>query len=134
MDEVNSRPTWLKVFNWVALLLFVLTIVSFIIFLNMEFGGIGVLIVSIPLAGIALLLLSFNPLYSLRKHKMTVTANIILWILLIFFGIVFIISSLGLMHFSPFERWDIAGWFAWPFQLIIVVFLIVFIAFLNKHN
>ncbi len=99
-----------------------------------EFGYIVILIISFPALGIGMLLLTFNLVYYLKKNNKESIGNFILWILLIFFGAVFIISSLGLINVSPFERWDIAGWFAWPFQLIIVIMLIVLIVVLNRDK
>ncbi|MEI6849927.1 MAG: hypothetical protein WCK29_02730, partial [archaeon] len=47
--------------------------------------------------------------------------------------IVFIISTLGLMRIPPFDYWDIAGFFLYPLQIVIVIFLIGLVYFVNKN-
>ena len=69
-------------------------------------------------------------MYLKRKNKKL--ARIISVFLLSAFGILFIISTLGLFRIPPFYSWDIARWFAWPFQLVITIFLIITTIIINK--
>jgi|SRR3989344_4087279 len=66
------------------------------------------------------------------KNGRKITANTISILGLVIFGLIFLISTLGLFRIMPFYRWDIAGWFAWPFQLVIVIFFIVSTIIINK--
>ncbi len=121
----------MRKFNIAALILLFLGIMSvFIILPNDEFG-LGVLLISFPLVVISLLLFSFNlVIYFREKNK--ALGNWIFGLLLAFLSIIFIISTIGLFDIQPFGRWDIAGWFLYPLQIVIIIILIVYEFQLNK--
>ncbi len=132
-EDSIEKPKWIKVLNWIAIIFFLGAVISLFVFMGMDFGGLGMLILSVPLAGVGVLLLSFNFFYYIKRRN-KVLGNILLSILLIFFGIVFIISTLGLMRIQPFDYWDIADWFLYPLQIVIIIFLIILVYYLNKKN
>ncbi|MBP7708773.1 hypothetical protein KA107_03735 [Candidatus Pacearchaeota archaeon] len=122
-----------KKLNITGLIFFILAILFWFIdifLLNDEFG-IGILIIGIPLLGIAIIFWFLSFVFYLASKKPKI-AKMTAIILLIFFSVVLISSILGLMSIGPFEYWDIAGWFVWPLQVIIVVSLIIVTIKLNK--
>ena len=120
--------TWIKTLGIISIALIILDIILMIIVGSTGDGlGAGLMIglILLPFLGIiiGIWLISFLLVYLIKKNK--ALAKILSIIGLVFFGIVFLISILGLFRIMPFENWDIGGWFAWPFQVIIVIFFIV---------
>jgi len=127
---------WLKTLGIISIILVIIDIILMLVVFFSDadrlgraiFGGLIlfpflVLVVGIWLVGFLLVYL---------KKKNNALGNIISWGGLTIFGVIFIISILGLFRLPPFDYWDIAGWFVWPFQLVIVIFFIIFTIIVNK--
>jgi hypothetical protein len=129
--------TWVKTLGIISIVLIVLDIILMIIAASTGDGlGAGLLIALILFPLLAIIigawLIGFLLIYIKNRNK--TLANIIAVSGLVLFSIIFIISILGLFNIMPLERWDIAGWFAWPFQLIIIVFFIISTIIINKKD
>ncbi|MBN1779105.1 MAG: hypothetical protein JW816_02700 [Candidatus Buchananbacteria bacterium] len=133
--NLKKWPTWLKTLLTISIILSIIDIVLTILVLSISKDPIGRAIVgglllSFLVIIIGMWLLGFLLNYFKKKSK--VITNIISIVGLVIFGLTFSISTLGLLRIMPFDRWDIAGWFAWPFQLIIVIFFMISTIVLNK--
>ena len=130
--------TWVKISGIISIILIILDIILMIILPMKDeigFGSaflIGYFLLPLLVIIIGSWLIGFLLFYLRNKNKCF--ANIISISGLTLFSIIFIISILGLFRIMPFYRWDIAGWFLWPFQLVIIIFFIVFTIIINKKQ
>ena len=125
--------TWVKILGVISIILIVLVIISmiFVALTGDAFAtGFTFLLIFFPILAMVIGAWLIGFLLAYLKNK--IIANIISVAGLVFFSIIFLISILGLFQIMPFKRWDIAGWFAWPFQLAIIIFFIVSTIVINK--
>ena len=117
-------------FNIIGIIILVLGVISLFAFQNDEFG-LHITLISLPLIILSVFFFIFNLVYYF-KNKNKFLGSIIFGILLVFFVLVLIISTLGLFRTMPFDHWDIAGWFLYPLQIVIVIILIISEIIINR--
>jgi len=124
--------TWVKTLGIISIILIILDVILMVIYDNV----LGAILIFLPFFGIIIGFWIFGFLFFyLKKHSLSLVANIISICGLVLFCIVFLISALELFFkIMPFGRLDIAGWFIWPFQLIIIIFFVIATIIINKKN
>ena len=127
----------IKVLGIISIIIIVLEVILGV-WASYTDSGLGasllIVLILLPLFGIILgaWIIGFLIFYLKKKNKRI--ANMIVLIGLIILGIIFIISLLGLFGIMPFDAWDVAGWFAWPFQVLILIFFIIMKRIVNSKK
>jgi len=127
---MNEKPKYLKVLNWIAVFLFVIAAITFVMSFTLEFGILNFFIFGVPALGLGLILWAFNLVYYFKKNDKIKTGNWIFGILLSIFSLILIFSILEKLGIQQFG--DVSGQFILPVQIALVVFLAIFLFMLNK--